>query len=98
MFRPEDIVAMLKPPLGTPVVYGGSSFFGLVDTNDLVVVGDGGQGEVLGATISLIVRTLDVPNVKIDDAIQVDGVDYLVRDRVREGDAALVKLLLREDA
>ena len=88
---------MMKPPLGTPVVYGGSSFFGFLDTNDLVVVGDRGRGEVIGAAISLIVRTLDVPNVKIDDPITVDGVAYRVRDRVREGDAALVKLLLRED-
>lgn len=98
MFRPEDIVAMMKPPIGTPVSFNGADFFGLLDTNDLVVVGDSGRGEVLGATISLLVRTLDVPNVKIDDAITVDGVDYFVRDRVREGDAALVKLLLREDA
>ena len=97
MFRPEDIVAMMKPPLGTPVVFNGTPFFGLLDTNDIVVVGDHGKAEVLGATITLLVRVLDVPNVAIDDPIQVDGVDYLVRDRLREGDAALVKLLLRED-
>ena len=83
--------------VGTPVVFNGTPFFGLLDTNDIVVVGDHGKAEVLGATITLLVRVLDVPNVAIDDPIQVDGVDYLVRDRLREGDAALVKLLLRED-
>jgi hypothetical protein len=97
MFRPEDIVAMMKPPLGDPVVYHGGNLFGLLDTNDAIAVTDHGQAEVLGATISLVVRALDVPNVQIDDSIQVDGVAYRVRNRVREGDAALVKLLLRED-
>ena len=87
----------MKPPLGTPVSFKGVDFFGLLDTNDTVIVGDAGRGEVIGATISLVVRTLDTPNVKIDDPIQVGGVTYRVRDRVREGDAALVKLLLRED-
>jgi len=97
MFRPEDIVAMMKPPVGTPVSFNGSNFFGLLDTNDLTILSDQGRAEVVGSTISLLVRTLDVPNIKIDDPITVDGAAYRVRHPVREGDAALVKLLLRED-
>ena len=95
MFRPNDIVAMMKPPLGTPVSFKGSNFFGLLDVNDEIVVQDSGRGEVLATAITLTVRTLDVPNVGIDDPITVDGVDYLVRYPLRENDAALVKLLLR---
>jgi hypothetical protein len=97
VFRPQDITAMMKPPLGTPVVFNGAQFYGLLDVNDLAIVTDHGRGEVTGATISLLVRALDVPNVKIDDVITVDGVGYRVRHPLREGDPALVKLLLRED-
>ena len=97
MFRPEDIVAMMQPPVGVPVVFNSASFFGLLDENDITVLSDSGRGEVVGSTITLVVRTLDVPNVKIDDPITVDGVAYRVRHPIREGDAALLKLLLRRD-
>jgi len=97
VFRPQDITVMMKPPLGTPVVFNGAPLYGLLDVNDLAIVTDHGRGEVTGTTISLLVRTLDVPNIKIDDPITVDGVTYRVRHPLREGDPALVKLLLRED-
>jgi hypothetical protein len=88
---------MMKPPVGTPVVFKGSDFYGLLDANDVMITTDGDRGEVMGTAIELLVRTLDVPNVRIDDPITVEGVAYRVRHPIAMNDGALVKLLLRRD-
>jgi hypothetical protein len=88
---------MMKPPVGSAVTFNGSNFYGLLDANDVTITADGDRGEVVGTVIELLVRTLDVPNVRIDDPITVEGVAYRVRHPIAMNDGALVKLLLRRD-
>lgn len=95
---------------GVAVVHGTVATEGLLDIGDEVVeevatfAGRGAQqgGGIIGSEIKLTVRTDDFAAgaLNIDQALTVDGVNYAIRDRLGQSQAAaglnLTKLLLRK--
>ena len=82
---------------GVDVTIGGVTKKGLVDTPDRVlleVMGD--RAGVIGAMISVLLKTNDFPGLKVGDALVVDGATYTARERLREGDGALVRVMCKK--
>jgi hypothetical protein len=93
VFRDQDIPFLLQDT-GVPVVIGGVSGVGLLDENDQVLVSDRNGGEVLVPMTTLTVQSSAFPNMRIDTAVTVNGTNYTIRERLKTGDAALMKILL----
>lgn len=89
-----ELVAMLKE-VGVAVTYGAASTYGRFRTMDDVAVGEDGFAEVVGAAETVTVATGTLGTLAIDDAIEVDGVDYTIRDHRRIGDGTLTRVWLR---
>jgi hypothetical protein len=91
----DSDIPFLLADLGVPVVVGAVSAKGLFDAADEIVLqdknGDGGVGVNIP---TVTVQASVFPNIKRDDAIQVDGVNWFVRDRLRIEDGSLMKILL----
>lgn len=99
VFRDGDIDAIYSDlfALGgaVPVTINGVSGRGIVDENDQVVVVNNGRGEVVGGVHTVTVQTSKFPaGIKADQSIVVDGITYTVRQKLKEGDAGLTKILL----
>lgn len=92
-----DIAAMLKD-IGVPVIAGSVSAFGAFNLNDMIVVQDAQRGEVHASMPSVEVQDSAFPSaaLAIDAVINVDGVNYYIRDHDAPGDGAILKLYLRK--
>jgi hypothetical protein len=92
-FRDGDIPALMAD-MGIAVTVGGVGGIGLLDEADQIIVQDQSRGEVVALATTLTVQTSAFPNVKIGDAVSVNSKNFTVRERLREGDGGLTKLLL----
>lgn len=91
-FGDGDIDDMLSD-MGVPVVIGGVQGLGLLDTPDRLLMENGDRSGIIGAAIAVLLKTSDFPTLKVGDALTVDGVQYTARERLREGDGALVRVM-----
>jgi hypothetical protein len=66
----------------------------LDDSEQLELEFAGGAGQKV-RRITATIRTSDCPDLKANDPISVDGLDYIVWDRTKLGDGALTELTLR---
>jgi hypothetical protein len=92
-FRDGDVAALFKDT-GVPVTINGISGVAIVDENDQIVVQNSGRGEVVGGVHTVTVQTSKFPTITNGMPIIIDGVTYSVRQKLKEGDAALTKILL----
>jgi hypothetical protein len=66
----------------------------LDDGEELALEMAGGGGQVV-RKISATIRTSDFPALQSNDAVSVDGIEYIVWRRLQLGDGALSELWLR---
>ncbi len=92
-FGDADIPALMKD-MGIAVTVGGVAGIGLLDEADQLLVQDQNRGEVVATATTLTIQTSAFPNVKINDAVSVGLKSFTVRERLRESDGGLTKLLL----
>jgi hypothetical protein len=92
-FRDADIPTLLAD-MGIAVTVGGVAGIGLLDEADEIIVQDGSRGGVVMLASTLTVQTSAFPTVKIGDPIVIGSTNFTVRERLREGDGGLTKLLL----
>lgn len=99
VFRDADLAALFadarKMGLAVPISINSVDGEGIVDENDQVIVSDGRRGEVVGGVHTVTVRTSAFPGgITQDMPIVVDGVSYTIRQKLKEGDAGLTKILI----
>jgi hypothetical protein len=92
-FGDADIPALMRD-MGIAVIVGGVAGVGLLDEADQLIVQDVNRGQVVATATTLTIQTSAFPAVKIDDAVSVGGKTFTVRERLRESDGGLTKLLL----
>ena len=92
-FRPEDLPVLFRD-MGVPVVYQGRTFLGLFDQADITIVDDRGNAKVIGNENTVTVRVDDMPNSRLDELVNVAGVDYSIRDHRHTSDTALICFVL----
>jgi len=92
-FGDADIPALLKD-MGITVTVGGVGGIGLLDEADQIIVQDVNRGEVVATATTLTVQSSAFPAAKIGDAVVVNSKNFTVRERLRESDGGLTKLLL----
>lgn len=99
-FRDADVSSIFadaaRMGLAVTVTIDGVVGVGIVDENDTIVVSDGNRGGVVGAVTTVTVQTSAFPagSLKEDKTIVVDGNNYTIRQRLKESDAALTKILI----
>lgn len=98
-FRDADIPAMLADTgvainIGATKDSDGVDGVGLLDEADQILVQDANRGQVIELVTTLTVQTSAFPNMAIGDAVSVAGKSFTIRERLREGDGGLTKLLL----
>lgn len=99
-FRDADISAIFadaaKLGLAASISIDGNAGVGIVDENDTVVVGSSDHGGVVTGVTTVTVQTSAFPagSLKEDKTIVVDGVTYTIRQRLKESDAGLTKILI----
>jgi hypothetical protein len=92
-FGDADIPALMKD-MGIAVTVGGVGGIGLLDEADQLLVQDVNRGEVVATATTLTIQTSAFPSAKIGDAVVVNSRNFIVRERLRESDGGLTKLLL----
>jgi hypothetical protein len=80
--------------MGIAVTVGGVAGIGLLDEEDQILVQDVNRGEVVATATTLTIQTSAFPSVAIDAAVVIGTRNFTVRERLREGDGGLTKLLL----
>lgn len=93
-FRDGDVDALFAD-MGVPITLNGTPGVGLVDDNDQIVVSNNGRGEIVGGVHTVVVQTSKFPfTIRNGMQIIVDGIVASVRQKLKEGDAALTKILI----
>ena len=92
-FGDADIPALMAD-MGIAVTVGGVAGIGLLDEADQILVQDSQRGEVVATATTLTIQTSAFPTAKIGDAVIVGGKNFTIRERLRESDGGLTKLLL----
>jgi hypothetical protein len=92
-FGDADIPALMAD-MGIRVTVGGVDGIGLLDEADQILVQDVNRGEVVATATTLTIQSSAFPTVKIGDAVAVGSKNFTVRERLRESDGGLTKLLL----
>jgi hypothetical protein len=92
-FGDADIPALMAD-MGIAITVGGVSGVGLLDEADQILVHDDQRGEVVATATTLTVQSSAFPSCKIGDAVVVNAKNFTVRERLRESDGGLTKLLL----
>jgi hypothetical protein len=92
-FGDSDIPALMTDT-GIAISVGGVEGVGLLDEADQIIVQDLNRGEVVATATTLTIQSSAFPNCKIDDAVVAGGKNFTVRERLRESDGGLTKLLL----
>jgi hypothetical protein len=80
--------------MGLAVTVGGVGGVGLLDEADQILVQDAERGQVVVTMTTLTIQTSAFPAVKIGDAVIIGSKHFTVRERLRESDGGLTKLLL----
>jgi hypothetical protein len=92
-FGDNDIPALMKD-MGIAITVGGVAGIGLLDEADQILVQDVNRGEVVATATTLTVQSSAFPAAAIGQAVVAGGKNFTVRERLREGDGGLTKLLL----
>jgi hypothetical protein len=92
-FGDADIPALMAD-MGIAITVGGVAGIGLLDEADQIIVQDVNRGEVVATATTITIQTSAFPAAKIDDAVVANGKNFKVRERLRESDGGLTKLLL----
>jgi hypothetical protein len=92
-FGDSDIPTLMKD-MGIAITVGGVAGIGLLDEADQILVQDVSRGEVVATATTLTVQSSAFPTCKIGDAVVANGKNFTVRERLRESDGGLTKLLL----
>lgn len=92
-FGDADIPTLMAD-MGIPITAGGVAGIGLLDEADQIFVQDATRGEVIATATTLTVQSSAFPTVKVGDAVVVNAKNFTVRERLRESDGGLTKLLL----
>jgi hypothetical protein len=92
-FGDADIPALMAD-MGIRVTVGGVDGIGLLDEADQILVQDVNRGEVVATATTLTIQSSAFPNARIDDVVSVGSKNFTVRERLRESDGGLTKLLL----
>jgi hypothetical protein len=92
-FGDSDIPALMAD-MGIAVSVGGVAGVGLLDEADQILVQDQNRGEVVATATTLTIQTSAFPSAKIGDAVVIGSKNFTVRERLRESDGGLTKLLL----
>jgi hypothetical protein len=80
--------------MGLAVTVGIVAGVGLLDEADQILVQDAERGQVVVTMTTLTIQTSAFPAVKIGDAVAIGSKNFTVRERLRESDGGLTKLLL----
>jgi hypothetical protein len=101
-FRDGDIDAIYRDlaAMGgaVPISINGVAGTGIVDENDQVVIVNAGRGEVVGGVHTVTIQTSKFPGVREGMQIIVDGITASVRQKLKEGDAGLTKILIGDSS
>jgi len=92
-FGDADIPALMAD-MGIAITVGGVDGIGLLDEADQILVQDVSRGEVVATATTLTIQSSAFPAVKIGDAVAIGSKNFTVRERLRESDGGLTKLLL----
>jgi hypothetical protein len=92
-FGDSDIPALMKD-MGIAITVGGVAGIGLLDEADQILVQDVNRGEVVATATTLTIQSSAFPAAAIGQAVVAGGKNFTVRERLREGDGGLTKLLL----
>jgi hypothetical protein len=92
-FGDADIPTLLAD-MGIEISVGGVNGIGLLDEADQIFVQDAERGQVVATATTLIVQTSAFPSAAIGQAVVANGKNFTVRERLRESDGGLTKLLL----
>ena len=84
-------IDMMLADFGEPVVFGGFTGKGLLDSIDEAVLARGGQHQI-GRMKTLTVRTSAFPGIAVGSIITISGATCKVRDRMAEGDGRITRL------
>lgn len=90
----DSDIPFLMADMGIPITVGGVPGIGLLDEADQIFVQDANRGEVVATATTLTIQTSAFPTCRIGDAVTVGGKTFSVRERLRESDGGLTKLLL----
>lgn len=92
-FGDADIPALMAD-MGIAITVGGVAGIGLLDEADQIIVQDVSRGEVVATATTLTVQTSAFPAAKVGDVVVANARNFTVRERLRESDGGLTKLLL----
>ena len=92
-FGDSDIPTLMAD-MGIAITVGGVAGIGLLDEADQIFVQDAQRGQVIATATTLTVQSSAFPTVKVGDTVAVGGKNFTVRERLRESDGGLTKLLL----
>jgi hypothetical protein len=92
-FGDADIPALMAD-MGIAVTVGGVAGIGLLDEADQILVQDQNRGEVVATATTLTIQSSAFPNAAIGQAVVIGSKNFTVRERLRESDGGLTKLLL----
>jgi co-chaperonin GroES (HSP10) len=92
-FGDSDIPTLMAD-MGIAITVGGVAGIGLLDEADQILVQDQNRGEVVATATTLTIQTSQFPNIKIGDAVIANARNFTIRERIRESDGGLTKLLL----
>lgn len=92
-FGDSDIPTLMAD-MGIPVTVGGVAGIGLLDEADQILVEDSQRGEVVATATTLTIQSSAFPLCAIGNAVAAGGKNFTVRERLRESDGGLTKLLL----
>jgi hypothetical protein len=92
-FGDSDIPTLLAD-MGIAITVGGVDGIGLLDEADQILVQDASRGEVVATATTLTVQSSAFPAVAIGAAVVIGSKNFTVRERLRESDGGLTKLLL----
>ena len=98
VFRDGDIDGIFRDLAAkggaVPISINAVAGVGIVDENDQVVIVNNGRGEVVGGVHTVTVQTSKYPGIREGMQIIVDGIVASVRQKLREGDSGLTKILI----
>jgi hypothetical protein len=92
-FGDGDIPALMLD-MAIPITVGGVAGVGLLDEADQILVHDDARGQVVATATTLTVQSSAFPAAAIGQAVVANGKNFTVRERLRESDGGLMKLLL----
>lgn len=86
----EENLDLFFNDFGVPVVIGTSTFTGILDMPDELIA----SGLATGTVYQLTMKTSDIPNLKPNQAMTVNGVSYLSKEIYKADDGQITKVML----